>query len=296
MDLNYHHLRIFWAIARTGSLRAAADELHLSQPTLSTQLRGLEETLGHPLFIRAGRRLQLTAEGRLAQGYAEEIFTLGTEMRHALARRDTGRARRLTVGITQSVPKLVARELLRPAFQLGPSIRLICHEGSLEELTERLADFRLDVILADEALSGGRARGMFNHPRGATGVSLAGVAPLAERYRADFPASLDGAPLVLPTDTTPLRRTLDNWFRGHGVRPRVVAEFDDSALMKDFAAEGEALAPIHDAAERQAERLYGLVRAGAIEGVRTEFHAISAERRLRDSGVLAITEQAQRFF
>lgn len=292
--LNFHHLRIFWAIARGGSLRAAAEKLNLSQPTLSTQLRDLEESLGHPLFARAGRRLVLTAEGRVALGYAEEIFTLGMELQHSMDRRNTTRLRRLHVGITESLPKMVAREILRPAFNLEPAVRLVCHEGRLDELLTALGDFRLDVILSDEALpSGRRSYRMFNHPLGATGLILAATPTLAAKYRADFPASLEGAPMLLPRESSPLRRALEHWFQSHGVRPQCAAEFDDSALMKDFAAEGMGLVPLFSVAEQQTGRLFNLERVGEVEGVQTEFFAISAERRLRDAAVLAITEQAQ---
>lgn len=292
--LNYHHLRIFWAIARTGSLRGAAAELNLSQPTLSTQLKDLEQSLGCELFTRTGRRLVLSAEGRIALGYADEIFGLGTELGHALERRDLARARRLNVGITETLPKLVAYEIIRPAFALEPAVRVICHEGTLEELAARLADFRLDVVLADEALSGGRLRGVFNHRLGGTGTVLVGAPALARQYAAKFPACLENAPIMLPTEATPMRRTLEHWFLSAGFRPRCVAEFDDTALMMEFAAEGMGLAPTYSVTEAQTRRRYGLERAGRIEGCRTEFFAISAERRLRDSAVLAITEQAQR--
>lgn len=294
MQLNYHHLRIFWSVARSGSLRAAGQELNLSQPTLSTQLRELEESLGRPLFIRAGRRLQLTAEGRIALGYAEDIFSLGGELQHALSRRDTTRARRLNVGITESLPKPVARELLRPAFSMQPALRVICQEGTLEELVARLADFRLDVVLSDEALSGLRNRGMFNHRLGSTGVIIAGVPELTRKFRRGFPERLEDSPMVLPTEAAPLRRAMEHWFQQRGLRPQCVAEFDDPAFMMDIASEGLGLAPVYEATQGQILKAYGLERVGLVDGVRTEFFAISAERRLRDSAVLAITQQAQK--
>ena len=291
--LNYHHLRIFWTVARSGSLRAAAEEMRLSQPTLSTQLKDLENALGSPLFVRAGRRLTLTEQGRIALGYANEIFFLGTELGHAIDRRDSTRARRLNVGITESLPKLVAHEILRPAFSLDPEVRVVCQEGTLEDQAVRLADFRLDVILADEAMPGGRLRGVFNHCLGGTGALVVGTPGLARKYRPGFPSSLDGAPMVLPTEAAPMRRGLEHWFLSCGMRPRCVAEFDDSALMMDFAAEGVGVAAIYAVTEQQTLERYGLERIGKVKGLYTEFYAISVERRLRDSAVLAITEQAQ---
>ncbi len=290
---NYHHLRIFWAVAREGSLRAAAASLNLTQPTLSAQIHQLEDSLGHPLFLRAGRRLVLTEEGRLALSYAEEIFSLGQELQVALERRDAGVTRRLNVGVVDSLPKLIVRELLRPVFRLSSPFRVICQEGSLDELAEKLAQHRLDVLLADEALSGEKTRRMFNHQLGASEVVFCGVEKLAAPLRKGFPASLADAPMLLPTEAMPLRRGLEAWFREVGVQPRRVAEFDDMALMKDFAADGLGIVPVHLAAARPVTELYSLRRIGVAGGVRTNFYAISAERRLRNEAVVAITTQAQ---
>lgn len=290
---NYHHLRIFWAVAREGSLRAAAQALNLTQPTLSAQIHQLEDTLGHPLFLRAGRRLVLTEEGRLALSYAEEIFSLGRELQVALERRDAGVTRRLNVGVVNSLPKLMVRELLRPVFRLQEPVRVICQEGSLDELAERLSQHRLDVLLADEALSGERTRRAFNHPLGTSAVLVCGVQAFATRLRRDFPRSLNDVPMLLPTEAMPMRRALEAWFREIGVHPRLVAEFDDPALMKDFAADGLGVVPVHAAAVRQVTERYGLRRIGVVPGLRTPFFAISAERRLRNEAVVAITAQAQ---
>jgi len=289
--LNYHHLRIFWMVAREGSLRAAGEKLHLTQPTLSAQIHQLEEVIGEPLFLRAGRRLILTVAGRMALDYAEEIFSLGAEMQAAFSQGAGSGPRRLHVGIVQSLPKLIARELLRPVMQHVPAVRLVCHEGLLDDLTLRLAQHRLDVILADEPVSGEGNLGAFNHRLGACGVSFCATRDLVRRHRRGFPESLNDAPILLPAPAMPLRRMLDDWFQRRGIQPRVVAEFDDTALMKDFAAEGLGIAPVHQATLAQTKDIYRLEPLGVAQGIRAEFHAISAERKLRNSAVRAITEQ-----
>lgn len=291
--LNYHHLRIFWTVAREGSLRAAGEKLHLTQPTLSAQLHLLEDTLGHALFQRSGRRLVLTEEGRLALGYAEEIFALGGELQAALERRDAGVVRRLNVGVVNSLPKLIVRELLRPVFEFDPPVRIVCQEDSLDELAVRLGQHRLDVILADESLSGERLRRVFNHQLGSSGVVLCAAPELAAKVRRGFPQSLNDAPLLLPSEAMPLRRVLEQWFQRENLRPRRIAEFDDPALMKDVAVDGRGIVPVHTVVEREVARIFGLKRVGEVGGARTDFFAISAERRLRNEAALAITEQAQ---
>jgi len=292
--LNYHHLRIFRAVAREGSLRAASERLHLTQPTMSTQIHQLEDALGEPLFLRSGRRLILTAAGRLALEYAEEIFSLGDQMQAAFAQGVGEGPRRLHVGIVNSLPKLVARELLGPVFVMESRPRVICHEGLIEDLAVRLTQHRLDLLLADEPLSGETKLTAFNHRLGACGVTLCGTENLAARHRRGFPESLNGAPLLLPAAVMPLRRSLDAWLLEKNIQPHIVAEFDDTALLKDFAADGLGLAPIHQAALAQARNLYHLVPVGEVRGLSAEFYAITAERTLRNPFVRAITNGAFR--
>ncbi len=292
--MNYHHLRIFWTVAREGSLRAAAAKLHLTQPTMSTQIHQLEDSLGEPLFQRSGRKLILTAAGRMALEYAEEIFGLGAELQAAFGQGMESKPNRLNVGIVDSLPKLIARELLRPVFARVSSVRLVCHEGVLEDLALRLKQHRLDVLLTDTQISGEIAQGTFHHKLGTCGISLCAAPTVARRFGKKFPHSLEGAPFLLPTPAMPLRRELDAWFHREGIMPRIVAEFDDTALLKDFAADGIGIAPIHQNVLQQAQESYGLAVLGAVKGIRAEFYAVSVERKVKSEAILAITERERR--
>jgi len=291
--LNYHHLRIFYTVAREGSLARAAEKLHVTQPTLSTQLRELQETIGQELFMRCGRRLVLTEEGRMALGYAHEIFNLGDEMMLAFAHGSKGVPRRLQVGIVDSVPKLVAKEVLRPAFQFDTALRVICREGSLAELANLLTQHQLDMLLADQPLESGQTGRTFNHSLGRSEILFMAVPELARRYRRGLPDSLDGAPMLMPTESTPLRRRLEDWFHAREIRPRAVAEFDDMALLKSLAADGLGIAPIHRITAPEVEKRYGMISLGKVTGLETSFHAITMERRIRHPAVAAVTEQAR---
>jgi len=291
--LNYHHLRIFYTVAREGSLARAAEKLHVTQPTLSTQLRELQEAMGQELFMRSGRRLMLTEEGRMALGYAHEIFNLGEEMMLAFAHGSEGVPRRLQVGIVDSVPKLVAKEVLRPAFHFDSALRVICREGNLTELAAMLTQHQLDMLLADQPLEGGQTGRTFNHSLGRSEILFMAVPELARRFRKSFPGSLDGAPMLLPTEQTPLRRRLEDWFHTHEVRPLAVAEFDDMALMKSLAADGLGIAPIHRVTAVEVEQRYGMKSLGEVKGLEASFYAITMERRIRHPAVAAVTEQAR---
>ena len=291
--LNYHHLLYFWLVAREGGLKAAGRVLRLSHPTLSAQVHALEDQLGEKLFTRAGRRLQLTEMGRLVYGYADQIFTLGRELQDTVQGRSTGRPLRLNVGVVDVVPKLVVRRLLQPALALPEPVRLVCHEGSYERLLGQLADHALDLVLADAPVPPGSAVKAFNHLLGETGVSLLATPALARSLRADFPRSLDGAPVLLPLEHLGLRRALEQWFSRLEVRPKVVAEFEDSALLKVFGADGLGVFPVPTVIEAEVVRQHGVVVLGRTEEVRERFYAVSVERRLKHPAVLAITDAAR---
>jgi LysR family transcriptional activator of nhaA len=242
-SLNYHHLLYFWTVAREGSIVRATQKLHLTQPTISAQLRTLEESLGEKLFTRSGRRLVLTEMGQVVFRYAEEIFTLGRELQDVLEGRPTGRPIRLTVGIADQVPKLLAHRLLAPAFAPPEPVHLVCREGKLDRLFAELTTHGLDLVLSDAPLTADMKVRAFNHPLGETDVALFGVAALAEKYRRQFPKSLEGAPFLLPTEGTSLRRSMEEWFDRENIRPVIVGEFSDSALLKVFGMGGAGLFP-----------------------------------------------------
>lgn len=291
--LNYHHLLYFWTVAREGSIARATQKLHLTQPTISAQIHALEESLGEKLFLRSGRRLVLTEVGQVVYRYAEEIFTLGRELQDVLAGRPTGRPVRLTVGIADQVPKLLAHRLLAPAFGLTEPVHLVCREGKLDRLFADLTTHSLDLVLSDAPLTADTRVRAFNHPLGETGVSVFGVAPLADKYRRGFPRSLDGAPFLLPTEGTSLRRSLEEWFDRERVHPVVAAEFSDSALLKVFGMGGVGLFAAPTAIAADVRRQYEVKALGTLEGVRETFYAITIERRLRQPAVVAIMEAAR---
>ncbi len=291
--LNYHHLLYFWTMARQGSLARASAELRLAQSTISGQIRALEDSLGEKLFARRGRRLVLTEMGRVVFRYAEEIFSLGRELRDAVKGRPVGRPLSLMVGVADVVPKLVARRLLEPALKLPEPVRLICREDKPERLFAELAVHNLDIVLADAPIDPSIRIRAFNHLLGECGIVFFGTAKLAAAHRRNFPESLDGAPVILPTENTTLRRSLDQWFAARGIRPRVVGEFEDSALLKVFGQVGMGLFPASSVIADEVQRQYQVRPVGRLDEVRERFYAISVERKLKHPAVIAISEEAR---
>ncbi|HEX7150339.1 MAG TPA: transcriptional activator NhaR [Thermoanaerobaculia bacterium] len=291
--LNYHHLLYFWVVAREGSISKATEQLNLTQPTISAQLRALEDSLGEKLFERAGRGLELTEAGRVVFRYADEIFTLGRELRDTLRDRPTGRPRRLTVGIADAVPKLIAWRVLRPAYAMGEPVEMVCREAPSETLLAQLAVHELDLVLSDSPASGTGVRA-FNHFLGESETTLFAAPALANTLRKGFPQSLDGAPLLLPLRGTQLRRGVDQWLEANGLRPRIIGEFEDPALMKTFARGAMGAFPGPAAIEKEIELQYGVRAIERLPDVRERFYAISPERRIRNPIVVAITDQARK--
>lgn len=291
--LNYHHLFYFWVVAREGSLTQAGKVLRLSHPTLSAQVHALERHLGAELFTRSGRRLVLTGMGRTVYRYAEEIFSLGREMVDTVQGRATGKPMRLNVGVADAVPKLIVKRLLEPAFKLDETVRLICREDSHDQLLADLSLHALDVVIADAPVPPGSSVRAFHHLLGESSVSIFGVAALANKWKRGFPKSLEGAPMLLPLEGLPLRRSLNEWFDSLRVRPQIVGEFEDSALLEVFGADGVALFPASSAVAADVKRRYSVEVLGRAEGVRERFYAISAERRLKNPAVVAISNAAR---
>jgi LysR family transcriptional activator of nhaA len=292
--LNYHHLFYFWTVAKEGSITRASDKLHLTQATISAQLRSFEENLGEKLFNRVGRKLILTETGRVALRYAEEIFTLGREFMDTLKGRPTGQPMRFRVGIADVLPKLIALRLLEPAFHIAETVQVICHEGKTDALLTQLALHEIDIVLTDSAMSAGTKVRVFNHLLGECGITIFGAPLLAAAYRNGFPHALDGAPFLLPTDNTGLRRMLNQWFEGQGIHPRVVGEFEDSALLTVFGQLGKGCFAAPSALESEILEQYDVCVIGHVENVRERFYAISIERKLKHPAVLAICESAKK--
>ncbi|MBL9038692.1 MAG: transcriptional activator NhaR [Archangium sp.] len=291
--LNYHHLLYFWVVAREGGLVAAGKVLRLSHPTLSTQIHALEDRLGEKLFVKVGRKLVLTEFGRVAFRYADEIFSLGRELVDTLKGRPTDRPLRLNVGIADVVPKLLVRQILQPALSLSQPVRLVCREASHERLLADLATYALDVVISDAPVPSGSPVRAYNHLLGESSITWFGTASLAKRYRRGFPRSLDGAPVLLPLEDVTLRRSLNQWFARHGITPRIVAEFEDSALLKAFGRDGVGLFPGSTAATTDITSAYDVTPLGVVEEVRERLYAISVERKLKHPAVVAILAGAR---
>jgi LysR family transcriptional regulator, transcriptional activator of nhaA len=286
--LNFRHLYYFWVVAKEGGVTRAAERLGVAVQTISMQLALLEQAVGKSLLAPQGRRLVLTEAGRLALGYADQIFLLGEQMQEALAETDIGRSMRLTVGISDSLPKLIAYRLLETALQLPERVRLECYDGKFESLLADLALHKLDVVLTDRPVSSGTSLRVFSHSLGECQMMLFGIPALAERYRQDFPASLNGAPLLLPTRNNAIRGRLDQWFEMHSLQPDIVGEFEDSALLKTFGRSGLGLFPAPSALAADVAAQFDAVAVGEMAQVREQFFAISAERKIRHPAVEAI--------
>lgn len=291
--LNYHHLLYFWVVAKEGTIAAACKELNLAQPTISAQLRTLERSLGEKLFTRVGRNLALTETGHVVYRYADDIFSLGRDLLDTVKGRPTGRPIRFNVGVADVLPKLVAYRLLEPALHLSEQVQLVCHEGSPAELLTRLATYDLDLVLSDSPIGPGVKVRAFSHLLGECGVSIFGTKELAAKYRRRFPKSLDGAPFIIPTANTALRRALEHWFDSEDIRPSVSGEFEDSALLKVFGQAGVGLFCSPTVIEKEVQRQYSVKVVGRLESVRERFYAISVEKKVKHPAVLAIADEAR---
>lgn len=290
--LNFHHLRYFWAVAKKGSVRKAADELHVSQPSVSAQIKLLEESLGDKLFLRSGRQLVLSETGHLVLSYADEIFATGRELMSAVKRHPGKRPLRLNIGLTDAFPKLIAFEILKAAFRSETTIHVVCREGEIGPLVNQLQAHRLDIVLADEPASSALKARTFNHLLGRSGITFCAVPELATKLRRNFPKSLDGAPALLPSENMGMRTALETWFDSQGIRPRLVGEFEDSALMEVCSAGGRGFTVVHTVIDRSALKHYDLRVIARVNDCGSDFYAITAERRVKHPGAVAITEHA----
>ena len=292
--LNYKHLRYFWMVAKSGSIARASARLHVTPQSISGQLRELEHALGAPLLRRAGRGLELTETGRRILTYADEIFALGDELIEAARDRGTAASLPFRVGVADSVPKLLTYRVVRPALRLEEPVRLVCREGRLVSLLGDLAVHRLDMVIADRSMPADLKVRAFNHLLGSSNVTVFGAPGLLRTLKGRFPALVDGAPFLLPGESVAIRSALERWFESAQVRPRVVGEFDDSALLKAFGQGGSGLFVAPSAIENHVCRQYDVRPVGRIDTVIEQLYAITTERRIRHPAIVAVSEAAMR--
>ena len=291
--LNYHHLLYFWTVAKRGSIARACEELRLAQPTISGQLRALEESLGEKLFARQGRRLVLTETGQVVYRYADEIFALGDELKDVLKGLPRNRPMRFIVGVSDLIPKLIAYRILEPALRIKGGVQMECYEDTSEKLLLSLSAHEFDLVLTDApAFSAARVR-VFNHLLGSSRIALFASPPLANFYRKQFPHSLGGAPFLLPMRNSALRQIMDQWFETHSIHPRILGEFQDTALLTAFGQAGAGIFAAPLAIEREVRNRYRVVRLGDLGSRVAEYYAISAERKIKHPAATVIAEVAR---
>ena len=293
--INFKHLHYFWVVAKQGGIARASEILHLTPQTISGQINLLEENLGQTLFVRSGRNLELSETGRFALGYADEIFTLGSELEENLRNQTADRPLLFKVGIADVLPKIIAYQILSPIRELQVSTRIQCRENSLETLLAGLALHRVDMVLADGPIPPGIEVRGFNHPLGECGTSFFAKAELARDLVDDFPHSLSGAPLLIPSEINRVHDRLLQWLEGLRIYPHIIGEFDDAALMTVYGQGGDGVFIAPSAIADEVESRYRVEKIGQTEEVREQFFAISVERRISNPIVSAITKAARQW-
>jgi LysR family transcriptional regulator, transcriptional activator of nhaA len=290
--INLKQLHHFWTVARAGGIARASERSGLAPQTLSGQIATLESDLGVSLFKRQGRSLALTDTGRMVLDYAEEIFRLGNELEQALHSRAAGRAAPFRVGIADVVPKAIAWLLLAPSMEMPEPMRIVCREGKFDALLGELAIHKLDVVLADSPLPANMDVRGYSHALGESTIGFYATPELANSLEGTFPGNLAGAPLLLPGIEATVRGPLLRWFDAAGLRPRIVGEFDDSALMRAFAEAGAGIFPSASLVGEKLCQQAGMIHLGDAQGVTETYYAISVERRITHPAVRAISDAA----
>lgn len=292
--LNYRQLHYFWVVARTGSVTRASEQLNLTPQTISGQLTLLEQTYGIELFQRVGRQLELTEQGRRTLEYAEQMFQIGSELEAMLRARPDEQQILFRVGVADVVPKSIVYRLLAPTMELDSPLRISCREDKLERLLADLAIQRLDLVISDSPMPNHLDIKGYSQKLGECGLSFFATSALATRLTAPFPACLQDAPLLIPGQETMVRNRLLRWLGEQHVQPRIIGEFDDSALMQAFGQSGSGLFIAPSVIADEVCRHGDVQLIGQTEAVRESFYAISVERKVKHPGILAITEGARR--
>ena len=292
--LNYNHLYYFYAVATDGSIAKASARLHLAPQTISGQITNFEAQIGVDLFDRIGKKLQLSEMGRLIFNYAEEIFQLGDEIKNVLKTQEPTHWLTFTVGITMVISKVLAYQLLSPVLKMAEPVRLICHEGDQDSLLADLAINKLDMILTDQALQPGSLVKAYNHNLAESGFTFFATKKLASKCRNGFPQSLSGQPFLMQSKKSAVRQRLSLWLEKYGVVPNIIAEFDDSALMKSFGQTGYGVFTAPTLIEKTIVSQYNVNVIGRTEEIKEHYYAISPERRLKHPAIVEIVNGAIR--
>jgi len=293
--INYKHLHYFWAVATEGGVARASERLHLTPQTISGQLSLLEDHLGEALFTRVGRNLELTETGKLVLSYANEIFSLGSELEEVIHQLPGSRPQQFRVGVVDVLAKSIAHRILQPALQMPEAVRMICKEASLDMLLAELSVHKLDLVLTDRPIPATVSTRGFSHKLGECAVSFFCTQKLANTLSGGFPQCLHGAPLLLPSSGTQLRASIDQYLNKLHIHPQVIAEFDDSALMKAFGKEGAGIFIAPAVIATEVETQYEVATIGHIDEVKEHFYAITVERRVKHpvvSAVMATTRES----
>ncbi|NQU59600.1 MAG: transcriptional activator NhaR [Rhodospirillales bacterium] len=288
-NINFKHLRYFWAVAKEGGVAQASAFLNVTPQTISGQLKLLETSLGVKLFKKSGRNLVLTEAGQRALGYSEKMFQLEAELEMALLGPASNQGSLFRVGVVEAIPKLIAYQMIKPVLDLADPLRLVCREGDIDTLLADLAVHKLDLVLTDCPVPPTLRLDLFSHPLGECGTIFFGVKDLADRYRKGFPDSLTGAPILMQSKESSWHSDLRRWFQTHKIFPSIKAEIEDSALLKVFGEKGLGIFNAPAVIEHEVIRQYGVIPVGRAEDLRVRFYAISAERELQHPGVAAIT-------
>jgi LysR family transcriptional activator of nhaA len=293
LKLNLKHLRYFWAVANHGSVTKASEALFLTPQTISGQLRDLEQSIGDKLFRREGRNLVLTETGHTVFSYADEMFQLGLELQDVLGGESPGQMTRVKIGVAMIVPKLLAYRVLEPVLQMGEPVNLICHEAPLVDLLADMSVHKLDAVISESPINPSLNIRAYNHSLGASGITFFSIPAHAKKLEKNFPQSLHDFPFLMPSRSSSLYSNLDRWFEQHNIRPRIVAEFEDRALMKAFGERGTGVFTSPQTVEKDVLDKYGVRIIGRTDEIRENYYVISPERRIKNPAVTAITEAAR---
>jgi LysR family transcriptional regulator, transcriptional activator of nhaA len=291
--INYHHLLYFWTVVRAGSIGRASEQLRLAPPTISAQIRSLEQNLGEKLLLRSARGVQTTEMGQVVYRYADDIFSLGREMLDTVRGRPTGRPLQVVIGIADVLPKEISHALIAPALQLREQVQITCREDNQEHLLAQLSIQELDVVLSDTPIGPPAKVRAYNHLLGECGTTFFAMPELSRKHRRRFPEVLRELPMLLPATNTTVRRALDQWLESLQITPVVIGQFEDFALLRRFGEAGAGVFAAPSLLEKQFRRERKLRVVGRADAVRNLFFAISVERKLKHPAVVAICETAR---